>query len=101
LELARSLIERATGLAAEGRESSYWGGDYYRFEGGAGEELKLFKNQDIYDGEPIIGNSADWTIALLVEDAETDSPVLQALARAPEHFEKMSEKTYEDGRGDA
>lgn len=55
LEEARAWIGETTGLEAEARESSYWGGDYYLFETSAGEELKLINNVDIYDGEPATG----------------------------------------------
>lgn len=94
LEEARSWVEEVTGLEAEGRESSYWGGDYYSFDGSEGEEMKLINNVDIYDDEPIVGDSPDWRIALLFNGPRADSSVLQSLERDAKRFEKLSEKEY-------
>lgn len=94
LEQARAWIEETTGLTAEGRESSYWGGDYYAFYGSSGEQLKVFTNRDPCDGELIIGNSFECLFGLIVERAEPESPVLAALQRAPDKFEKMKENSY-------
>ncbi len=94
LEEARSWVEEATGLTAEGRESSYLGGDYYFFDGEGGEEVQLFKNRDLFDRDPIIGESAEWKIALLVEDAEPASPIFGALELRPDQFKKMQETEY-------
>ena len=94
IEQARAWIEEATGLPAEGRESTYWGGDYYAFYGNSGEQLKVFSNRDPCDGELIIGDSFDCVIGLIVDEADRDSPVLEALRRAPDKFEKMKEDAY-------
>lgn len=94
IEEARAWIEAATGLSAEARESSHWGGDYYAFYGPAGENMRLFSNRDISDGDLIIGDSFDCVIGLVVDDAERDSPVLEALRGAAAKFEKMKEESY-------
>ncbi|WP_439542634.1 hypothetical protein [Hyphomicrobium sp.] len=94
LEEARSWVEKTTGLEAEPRESSYWGGDYYLFETSDGEELKLINNVDIYDDEPVIGDLPDWKIALLFNGPEAASSVLQLLGKNADRFEKVSETEY-------
>ncbi len=94
IEEARTWIEEATGLKAEGRESVFWGGNYYAFSAGAGEEVKLFKNVDIHDGGPIVGASFDWRIALLFNGPEAASSVVLSLEKHAEQFEKMSEMDY-------
>lgn len=94
IEEARAWVEEATGLVAEGRESNYWGGDYYAFYGEGGEELKVISNRDPCDGELIIGNDPAVLIGLILVEAEPDSPMLAALERAPDKFDKMKEVSY-------
>lgn len=94
IEQACAWVEEAIGLTAEARESSFWGGDYYAFKSSAGEELKLFKNVDVYDGAPIIGTAVDWKMALLFDGPAVSSTVLQALAKHAARFEVMSETQY-------
>jgi hypothetical protein len=91
IEEARAWVEAATGLVAEGRESSFWGGDYYAFQGNAGEELKVITNRDLFDGELIIGDDPAVLIGLIVDEAEPDSALLGALNHAPDKFAKLSE----------
>lgn len=94
IEEARAWVEEATGLPAEGRESNYWGGDYYAFYGEAGEKVKVITNRDPIDRELIIGDDPAVLIGLIVEGAEPESPVLIALRGAPEKFEKLTERLY-------
>lgn len=94
LEEARAWVWETTGLEAEARESSYWGGDYYLFGTSAGEELKLINNVDIYDGEPVVGDLPDWKIALLFNGPDPASPVLQLLEKNADRFVKLSEAEY-------
>lgn len=94
LEEARAWIEEATGFESEGRESSFWGGDYYTFKAGPGEEVKLFKNVDLHDGQPIVGTTQDWRIALLFNGPSRETLLVRALAARREQFEKISETEY-------
>lgn len=94
LEEARAWVERATGLAAEARESTQSGGDYYLFEGKDREEIRVLRNRDLYDDEPVIGHADDWEFALTIEDPSGESPIFGALENASEHFEKVAEETY-------
>ena len=93
IEEARAWIEKVTGLEAEGRESSFCGGDYYAFKGRAGEELKLFKNIDIHDGQPIIGASRDWSLALLF-DGPPESVLRLSLGECSDKFAMIREAEY-------
>ena len=52
LDDIRSSVEKALGVTFEARESSYQGGDYYRYGPAAGEHFVLKSNVDPYDGEP-------------------------------------------------
>jgi hypothetical protein len=94
IDEARAWIEEVTGLAAEGRESNHWGGDYYAFYGNAGEKLKVITNRDLFDQELIIGSDSSVLIALIVDGAEPESPVLAALGNAPQKFAKLTESSY-------
>jgi hypothetical protein len=89
IEEARAWVEEATGLSAEGRESNYWGGDYYAFNGEAGEKLKVINNRDPIDGELIIGDDPDCRIGLIVDETKPDSAILEALQRAPDRFVRL------------
>lgn len=93
IEEARAWAEEATGLVAQGHESTFWG-DYYAFEGSAGEDMKLITNRDPIDGELIVGNNPACLVVLIVDEAEVGSPVLQALQHAPQRFEKLEESSY-------
>ena len=86
LEEARIWVIAATGLRAEPRESSNWGGDYYAYHGSAGEKLRLISNRDVYDGEPIVGGCDEWKIVLTVEVEGDSSNVLTSLERGDKHF---------------
>jgi hypothetical protein len=88
LEQARGWVERATGLAAEARESDSLGGDYYAFRGPLQERLRLVTNKDVYDGEPV-WDFPSWDILLSVERTNRDSGALRGLESDPKHFEKL------------
>jgi hypothetical protein len=96
IEQAREWVETATGLEAEGRESSERGGDYYLFAASEDEEIYLVSNVDIYDGEPIYTESDEWLVAVSLEGTTKKSPVFRGLEAATEHFVKLKEKTYEE-----
>jgi len=93
MEIARAWVEQATGVTGEGRESAALGGDYYLFKHEE-EELRLISNRDFDDYEPIFTESDEWPLAMRLEDAKTDSPLLRGLEGAADHFVKLQEKTY-------
>lgn len=92
IETARVWIEKATGLTAEGRESSELGGDYYLFESSDEEELSVVNNVDLYDGEPILTSTPEWKVALRLEGTTKESPILRGLESAPDRFVKLKQK---------
>lgn len=93
LEEARRFVEHASGLPAEARESSDWGGDYYAFGARESERLRLFNNKDVYEDEPV-RNFPEWTILLLANFDDSASPILKALGDDREHFEKLEAHTF-------
>lgn len=63
LEAACSDVAAQLGLRFEARESSYWGGAYYRATVSTGEAV-IHSNADAIDGEPIVdGATATASIA--------------------------------------
>ena len=79
-------VEKATGLRAEARESSDWGGSYYKFSAPSGEIAKLLSNRDVYDNEPVVSGCDEWIVVLLVERANSMSPIVVDLIKDTEHF---------------
>ena len=79
-------VEKATGLRAEARESSDWGGSYYKFSAPSGEIAKLLSNRDVYDDEPVVSGCDEWIVVLLVERANSMSPIVFVLIKDTEHF---------------
>jgi hypothetical protein len=94
LEEARARVEKVTGLEAEARESSNLGGDYYLFAGKNDEEVRVLRNRDLHDDEPVVENADEWEFALTIEDPTGESEISGSLESASEHFEKLSEETY-------
>ena len=84
--------ERALGIEMRRRESSYHGGDYYRFSRGS-VDLRLQSNVDFYEGpdgqglaEPEFPHAAH----LLLLDMAQDAPeMVAALDADPDVFEKL------------
>jgi len=93
MEIARAWVEQATGVTGEGRESAALGGDYYLFKHEEAK-LRLISNRDFEDYEPIYTESDEWPLAMRLEDAKTDSPLLRGLESAADHFVKLQEETY-------
>lgn len=91
IEQAREWVTHATGLKAEGRDSSHLGGDYYLFRGEGDEEIQLVSNVDIYDGEPIFTETNEWKIAMSLVETKRGSLVLRGLENATDHFVKLEE----------
>jgi hypothetical protein len=86
IEKAVAWVELALRIKSEGRESSDFGGDYYAFSCPGGEYVRLFSNRDIYDDEPVIDGCDAWLVAIFVEEATHDSPVVQNLLKDDKHF---------------
>jgi len=86
LEEARSQVEEITGLKAEPRESSDWGGEYYAFgDTMSGEYIRLINNRDVYDNEPVVSGVDEWPIALFINRTE-GSPLLEKLKAASRYL---------------
>ena len=54
----------------------------------------MISNRDFDDYEPIFTESDEWPLAMRLEDAKTDSPLLRGLESATNHFVKLQEKAY-------
>lgn len=66
LEIAKEIVEKSLNFKLNPHESSFWGGDYYRFDS-ASLGMTLFCNRDIYDGEPIRTECETGKIVLEIE----------------------------------
>ena len=89
IEEAHVWVVEATALGAEARESSDWGGNYYSFEGPAGERLRMLNNKDVYDNEPVVGGCDSWEVVLIVENTTGDSKIVQSLESDKAHFSRI------------
>lgn len=94
LEQVRVWVEALVGTPSEAHESSDRGGDYYLFTGEHGEEIHVMKNEDVYDGEPIVDADAKWQIVVTIDEAPSDSKWLAALSGAATQLERLSLKEY-------
>ncbi|MBM0280190.1 hypothetical protein [Pseudomonas chlororaphis] len=64
---ARSKIEERLGFSFEERESSYQGGDYYKFGDKGEESFVLKRNVDPFDGEPVEQIFSEYPVLLYVD----------------------------------
>jgi hypothetical protein len=85
-------VEEAIGQKAEPRESSHFGGDYFAFHGLHGEYIRLLTNRDEQDDEPVIDGCDEWLVAIFVEEATHDSPVVLNLLKDDKHFVLVTSK---------
>jgi hypothetical protein len=69
-------------------------GRYFRYGHFLSEKLKVLKNEDIYDGEPVVAEANSWKFVALLEGAEPDSKFLAALNSRPDEIVKIYVKTY-------
>jgi hypothetical protein len=88
-EAARVAVERWLGITLEERESSFHGGDYFKFRGPDLQELVLQENIEIPEMEPAEADFPDERYLLYVSGFPKDSTVLTALEAIPELFEKL------------
>jgi hypothetical protein len=93
LKKAKSWIEELTDLRGEAHESSFWGGDYYLFGQPSACQLKLFKNIDLYDREPIFDNLSDWKLLILAECGDEVTEVLRRLSSSATRFQHLDTVT--------
>lgn len=89
IEQARRWVEEVTGLTAQPRESSDLGGGYYLFgQRLVGEYLILVNNRDCYDNDPVVEGVDEWPIAICLDGATENSPLLAKLQHAHHYFVK-------------
>ncbi|MEO1292790.1 MAG: hypothetical protein AAFV62_08175 [Pseudomonadota bacterium] len=83
LEESAARLSEQLGVALEGRDSDYWGGDYYlaRSVAGVAEECRLHRNTDLYGGEPIFSEYSAAQLLLHVHGAEEPDRIAD-MARA-------------------
>ena len=92
LKQAGDWVPQVTGLKAEERESSFWGGNYLLFKGTGNERIRVFENKDEYDDEPIIDGALGWEFVVMVESEAENSPILLALEAENSRFKKLEAK---------
>jgi hypothetical protein len=89
LDDASVEVERALGITLEARESSFHGGDYFKFRGTDVQEIVLQENIEIPEMEPAEEDFPDQRYLLYLSGFPQDSPLLAALETAPETFQKL------------
>lgn len=94
LEEVRGWIEDAFGVAAEARESTHRGGDYYLFAADDGTNVFVMKNADLYDDEPVVDAGPEWKIVVSLEAAPAHSQWFLLLNSASAQFERISLTDY-------
>jgi hypothetical protein len=92
VEAARVAVERTLHVTLEERESSHYGGVYFRFNGPDLQELVLQENVEIPEMEPAEEEFPEHRYLLYVSGFPEASPLLTALEAAPELFEKLRTK---------
>ena len=90
-DAARVTVEHALDVTLEERESSHYGGVYFKFNGPDLQELVLQENIEIPEMEPAETDFPDERYLLYVSGFPKESPLLAALEAAPQVFEKLSE----------
>ncbi len=75
LEVARSLVEAALGVRFNAHESSYRGGEYYKFDGLGLEEIILQRNFDPIENEYCEEEAAEYPILLYVSGSARSSEI--------------------------
>jgi hypothetical protein len=92
-EQARVAVEQTLDISLEERESSHYGGNYFRFHGPELQELILQENIEVPEMEPAEEEFSDQHYLLYLSGFPKDSPLLAALEAAPETFEKLRANT--------
>ena len=89
-EEARRWVAEACGFEAMGRANEY-NGNYYSFGPFGGERLKLISGtcNDEDGAYPAERNFTGWKLLLRLDNTMEQSPILAALDREPQKFEKL------------
>ncbi|MFA5951351.1 MAG: hypothetical protein WC807_13815 [Hyphomicrobium sp.] len=93
LEEVRSWVEEFSGATGEEDESDGLGGVYYTFTS-KNEEIRVIKNEDVYDGEPVVDAGSEWKIVVTLAGPSTDTAWLEALKKATERFTPLLTEPY-------
>ena len=91
---ARSLIERVLGLEFSERESSYYGGTYYKYRLSTGREAILFANFNIRGW--VREQHKDYGVLLEVSDLEEMDKIRQRLMDSSSRFVLLETSTIDD-----
>jgi hypothetical protein len=86
LEEARDVLEAALGIRFEARESSYQGGDYFRWGENEAEHLILKRNVDPFDDEPVEESFSQYPILFYVNDTLRSTEVQEQIAQKAPSF---------------
>lgn len=88
-EAARAAVEHTLGIVLHERESSHYGGVYFRFNGPNVQELVLQENIEIPEMEPAEEDFPEQRYLLYMSGSPKDSSFLAALEASPELFKKL------------
>jgi hypothetical protein len=83
---ARAFLEPLLALQFDERESTYYGGIYFRFGDQTSENLILKRNVDPFDGEPVEMEHADFPVLFYVNRTSRASYFERVLAGASNVF---------------
>jgi hypothetical protein len=54
------LLDEVLGITFQERESSHYGGTYYLAHPSDSETIRLYRNRDAFDGQPLVGSADDY-----------------------------------------
>lgn len=78
---AKACLEELFGVRFESRDSTYQGGEYFRYGDASAEHFVLKKNIDPFDGEPAEMKFPDYPILLYVNATIRSTELQDAIGR--------------------
>ena len=89
IDEASRWFEEVTGISAEARDSSFWGGEYFVFNIAESDRAMLFLNKDIHDDEAILDEASGWDLVVLVEFEDKIPDFVGSLESQSNRFRRL------------